>query len=153
MKRILDCLVSYFGLDEEERPTYRRYFCYHIVAGPGPTAGAGVASITTLAIYDDNERCTYCQNFHAVQRGGPTAAIARALRYLDAYHGKDRLRRVQSEIRGLGGDPLTEAALPARSAPYRVPPLPGNSADDRLLTADQLPFRVPPLPGNSAPKG
>jgi hypothetical protein len=120
--RILDCLVIYFGLDEEERPTYRRYFCYHIVAGPGSTAGAGAASISKLAIHDDIERCTSYQTFHAVDTGGPAAAIARALRYLDAYHGKGRLRRVQSEIRGLGSD------LPARPAPFRVPPLQGDSA-------------------------
>ena len=56
MNRILDCLVSYFGLDEKERPTYRRYFQYHIVAGPGAAAGSGVASITTLAIFDDAQR-------------------------------------------------------------------------------------------------
>ena len=117
MKRILDCLVSYFGLDEKGRPSYRRYFCYHIVAGPGPTAGSGVASITTLAIYDENERCTSCQNFHAVDTGGPAAAITRALRYLNAYHGKDRLRRVQSEFRDLVIDPRVEVPARASAAP------------------------------------
>ena len=34
MTEMLDCLVSYIGLDENERPTYQRYFCYHIVAAP-----------------------------------------------------------------------------------------------------------------------
>jgi hypothetical protein len=131
MKRILDCLVNYFGLDEDERPTYRRYFCYHIVAGPGPMAGAGVASITTLAIYDENERCTSCQNFHAAGTGGAPAAIAKAIRYLDAYHGQDRLRRVQSEIRGLGGDPPAEATPPARPAIFRVPPRQGDFTPKR----------------------
>jgi hypothetical protein len=116
----LDCLVSYFGLDENERPSYRRYFCYHIVAGPGPTADAGVASITTLAIHDENERCTYCQNFHTVERGGPPAAIAKAIRYLDAYHGNDRLRRVQSESRGLSGDSSADAPALTHPAPFRV---------------------------------
>jgi hypothetical protein len=114
VERIVDCLVSYFGLDEEERPTYRRYFCYHIVAGPGPTIGAGMASITTLAISNEKERCTSCQNLHAVERGGPVAAIAKAIRYLDAYHKGGHLRRVQSEIRGLDSDPLAEAVFPAR---------------------------------------
>jgi hypothetical protein len=112
MKRILDCLVSYFGLDEDGRPTYRRYFCYHIVAGPGPTAGSGVASITTLAIYDESERCLSCQNLHAVDTGGPKTALTRALRYLDAYHGEERLRRVQSEIRDLGDVPPVEVISP-----------------------------------------
>jgi len=104
MKRILDCLVSYFGLDEDERPTYRRYFCYHILAGSGPTTGLGVASIAARAVYDEAERCTSCQNFHVVDTGGPAAAIAAALRYLDSYHERDHLRKVQSDIRGLDGD-------------------------------------------------
>jgi hypothetical protein len=105
MTRMLDCLVSYFGLDENERAGVRRYFCYHIVAGPGPTTGAGVASITTLALHDETERCTYCQNFHTVKAGGPAAAMAAAVQYLDAYHERDHLRKVQSDIRGLQGDP------------------------------------------------
>jgi hypothetical protein len=109
MKRILDCLVSYFGLDEDGRPTSRRYFCYHIVAGPGPTPGAGVATIATLAISDASQRCTSCQHLHAVPTGGPPAALARALRYLEAYHEGERLRRVRSEVRGLGGELPAEA--------------------------------------------
>jgi hypothetical protein len=108
MKRLLDCLVSYFGLDEDEQPAYRRYFCYHIIAGPGPTAGAGVASITTVAIYSEAENCTYCQHWHTVERGGPEAALRAALRYLDLYHDGDRLRRVQSEIRGLDSTPAPD---------------------------------------------
>jgi hypothetical protein len=100
MTRMHDCLVSYFGIDEHQRPTYRRYFLYHIVAGPGPTSGSGVVSITTLAIFDNAERCTSCQHFHVVSAGGPAAAIAKAIQYLDAYHAEDRLRKMQSEIRG-----------------------------------------------------
>ena len=47
MTRMLDCLVNYFGLDEDEQPGYRRYFCYHVIAGPGAAAvtlgcGSGV---------------------------------------------------------------------------------------------------------------
>jgi hypothetical protein len=120
MTRILDCLVNYFGLDEEERPAFGRYFCYHIIAGPGPTAEAGVASITTLAIYDEHERCLSCQNFHVVETGGPAAAITKAIRYLDAYHAEDRVRRVQSEIRGLSGDAPAEASSLAVPPPFRV---------------------------------
>jgi hypothetical protein len=51
-------------------PGYRRYFCYHIVAGPGPTAGAGVAVITTVAVHNQAERSTYCATFDAVEVGG-----------------------------------------------------------------------------------
>jgi hypothetical protein len=110
MKHVLDCLVSYFGLDEEERPTYRRYFCYHIVAGPGPTAGAGVAVVTALAVHDESQRCDSCRNFHTAEAGGPAAALAEAVRYLDGFHERDHLRKVQSDIRGLPGDQATGAA-------------------------------------------
>ena len=106
MNRLLDCLVSYFGLDEEERPNNRRYFCYHILAGPGPAEGSGVATITTVAVADEGERCNYCQNFHSVQDGGPEAAMAAALRALDLFHAQDHVRRTQSEIRGQNGAPL-----------------------------------------------
>jgi hypothetical protein len=45
---MLDCLVNYFGLDENDRPGLRRYFSYHILAGPGPTSESGVAWIVDL---------------------------------------------------------------------------------------------------------
>jgi hypothetical protein len=121
MNRILDCLVSYFALDDRERPTYGRYFCYHVVAGPGPTAGAGVAAVTMLAVHDDSERCTSCQNFHTVKAGGPAAAMAAAVRYLDAYHEEDHLQKVQSDTRALGTDPTRIAAAPALQTTGRVP--------------------------------
>ena len=109
MAPMLDCLVNYFGLDENKRPEFRRHFCYHILAGPGPTADSGVASITTLAVYDETQRCTYCEHVHMAETGGPAAAIAAAIRYLDSYHEPDRLRRVQSDIRGLDNDRLAAA--------------------------------------------
>jgi hypothetical protein len=104
MTQMLDCLVSYFGLDEDEQPSFRRYFCYHILASAGPTAGTGVASVTTLAVHDNTERCISCQNFHTVEAGGPVAAITAAVRHLDAYHHQDHLRKVESAIRGLDGN-------------------------------------------------
>jgi hypothetical protein len=107
--RMLDCMVSYFGLDENERPGYRRYFCYHILAGPGPTAGSGVAVITTVALHNESERCTYCQHVHPAEVGGPAAALAAAVRYLDAFHSLDHMAKVQSEVRGLPGDHATGA--------------------------------------------
>jgi hypothetical protein len=116
MTRMVDCLVSYFGLDENERVEVRRYFCYHIFAGPGPTAGTSVALITTLALHDQDQRCTYCQNFHMVP-GGPVAALAAAIQYLDIYHGLDHLRKVQSDIRGLQNDLMADAV----PSPGRVP--------------------------------
>ena len=116
MTRILDCMVSYFGLDEDEQPQARRYFSYHIVAGPGPTMGAGVAAITTLALHDEAERCTYCQTFHMVEAGGPAAALAAAIHYLDGFHRQDHVRKVQSDIRGLEGDRTADAGQSPRRA-------------------------------------
>jgi hypothetical protein len=101
--------VSYFGLDENERPGYQRYFCYHVVAGPGPTPGAGLAVVTTLAVHDPSQRCTSCDAIHRAESGGPVAALVAALRYLDTYHGEDHLWKVQSEVRGL------DAPAPARA--------------------------------------
>ena len=99
MSEIMDCLVNYFSLNVGEDGVPRRYFSYHIVAGPGPTPDSGVASIATLAVFHPSEHCDYCTVFHAVQQGGPAAAIVKAIRYLDAYHEEDRLRKVQTTFR------------------------------------------------------
>jgi hypothetical protein len=99
MAEIMDCLVNYFSENTGEDGVPRRYFSYHIVAGPGPTLDSGVASIATLAVFNSNERCDYCAVFHAVKVGGPAAAIIKAIRYLDAYHENDRLHKVQTAIR------------------------------------------------------
>ena len=112
MAPLLDCLVSYFGLDEYGRPSDWRYFCYHVLAGPGPTPGSGAAAVVTVAVYDESKRCTYCKHFHTVEAGGPAAALAAALRYLDAYHGSDRLHKVLSATRGLRGEQPTGTAAP-----------------------------------------
>jgi hypothetical protein len=118
---MLDCLVSYFGQGEDGVPAPRRYFCYHVIAGPGPTATAGVATVVTLAVHDEDQRCTSCQAFHAVPTGGPAAALAKAIRYLDAYHEGDRLRKVQSEVRDL------EAGRPPDTRPPRAAPAPPDT--------------------------
>jgi hypothetical protein len=97
---MLERLVSYFGLDEYGKPTSRRFFFYKIIAGPGPDAHSGVASIITLALSNPSDRCNSCQRFHTIERGGAVAAMAAAIRYLDAYHTGDRLQKVESDIRG-----------------------------------------------------
>jgi hypothetical protein len=102
MARMIDCLVNYFGLDENDQPDYRRYFCYHVIGGPGPTEASGVATIATLAVQREDERCTYCQTFHTVETGGPTAAVAEAIRYLDDVHRGKHMWKVQTEVRGAG---------------------------------------------------
>jgi hypothetical protein len=111
MRQIVDCLVNYFGPNNREGIPVR-YFFYHILGGPGPTAEGGVAHITTLAVSEERELCTACQMVHAVQTGGPEAAIAKAVRYLDAYHEGDLLRKVQSPLRGLNSEP---SATPSSS--------------------------------------
>jgi hypothetical protein len=125
MNTILDCLVSYFGLDEHEQPTYRRYFCYHIIAGPGTTPGSGVALITTLATDDGERPYSFGQKLHAVQGGGPREAIAKAIAYLDMYHENNRLCRVRSKIRGEG----------RRNEPAGMP---GGAADAALVQAGHV---------------
>jgi hypothetical protein len=99
MAEMLDCFVNYFTEDTNDEGMPRRYLSYHIVAGPGPSPEGGVASITPLAAYDENTICDTCERVFAVKAGGPAAAIAAALVYMDAYHEGDRLRKVQSGIR------------------------------------------------------
>jgi rhodanese-related sulfurtransferase len=121
LSQLLDCLVNYFSYAEDGEGMPSRYFVYHVVGGPGATAGAGVAVVHTLAVYAGGERCESCQDFHVVREGGPAAAIDKALRYLDAFHGGDRLRKVRTAIRGdgpVGGGrvlrPDPDAELPLR---------------------------------------
>jgi hypothetical protein len=98
-KPMFERLVTYFGLDEADAPTSRRFLSYKIIAGPGPSEDAGLASIITLALSDQRERCGYCQNVHTVEKGGAEAAMAAAIHYLDAYHSGERLRKVESDVR------------------------------------------------------
>jgi hypothetical protein len=99
MAEMLDCLVSYFSEETNAEGLPNRYLAYHVVAGPGPRAEGGVASITPLAAYDENGICETCERVIAVKAGGPAAALEEALVYMDAYHEGDRLRKVQSEVR------------------------------------------------------
>jgi hypothetical protein len=112
MAQIIDCLVSYFGLDERQEPVLWRHYCYHIIGSPGPTANSGVAFVTTLAVYNESERCSHCQTFHAVETGGAAAAVDKAVRYLDTVYQEERVQKVQSELRGLGEH---------RPAPFTLP--------------------------------
>src|SRR5438132_519099 len=99
MAEMLDCFVNFFSEDTNDEGMPRRYLSYQVVAGPGPGAEAGVASITPLAAYDENEICNTCESVFAVTAGGPAAAMEEALVYMDAYHEGNGLRKVQSEIR------------------------------------------------------
>jgi hypothetical protein len=96
---MMDCMVSYFSHNGDSAGPPRRYYCYHLVAGPGPTDEAGVATITTLAVHEGDRPCDYCAKWFFAETGGPEAALARALRYLDAFHDGRRLRRVVSQVR------------------------------------------------------
>jgi hypothetical protein len=99
MTQMKDCMVSYFSANGNGEGVPRRYYCYLVVAGPGPMDGAGVATITTLAIHEGDRPCSSCRNCFFAPSGGPEAALALALHYLDAYHQGDRLRRVVSGSR------------------------------------------------------
>ena len=99
MGEMIDCMVSYFGCNGNNEGVPRRYYCYLLVAGPGPTDEAGVATITTLAVHQEDRPCDYCTNWFFAPHGGPEAALARALLYLDAFHHGHHLRRVTSQVR------------------------------------------------------
>jgi|GEM_PF-3533007 len=101
MAEMLECLVSYFSAEADAEGMPRRYLAYRIIAGPGPSAEGGIASITPLAAYDENEICDTCERVFAVKTGGPAAAMEEALVYMDAYHEGNSLRKVRSEIRSL----------------------------------------------------
>jgi len=121
---LVDCLTSYFGFGDDGE--LNRYFCYHVIGGPGPTLGSGVASVVPVAVYDKGERCVGCRDFHVAPTGGPAAAVEKALRYLDAYHEEDRLRKVQTALRGLSSDkgmaaaPTTGGPAPRGAEPARA---------------------------------
>jgi hypothetical protein len=99
MAEMLDCFVTYFSEETNAEGMPRRYLAYHVVAGPGPTPEAGIASIALLAVYDENEICNTCARVFGVQAGGPGRAMDEALVYMDAYHEGTLLRKVQSEVR------------------------------------------------------
>lgn len=113
---MVDCLVNYFGFNDEGE--LNRYFCYHILGGPGPTPAGGVASIVLVSVYDETQRCIGgCQNLQVVETGGPAAAVAKALHFLDAYHEGDRLRKVQTALRR----PAAPARASVRSTDIALP--------------------------------
>jgi hypothetical protein len=96
-----------------------------------------VATITTLTVYDEKERCSYCQKLHVVDRGGPAAAVAKAIRYLDSYHEGDRMMRVQSDFRGLGGEPPARTASAAETF---AAPAPDGTSEGIAVAPAALPW-------------
>jgi hypothetical protein len=97
MAEMLDCLVSYYSATAHKDGMPLQYLCYRIIAGPGPTTDGGVAVITLLGAKNPGESDLY-HHLHAVQVGGPRAALTAALNYLDVVHQKDDLARAQTEI-------------------------------------------------------
>lgn len=98
MAEMLDCLVSYYSATAHCDGMPLQYVCYKVVSGPGPTAEGGVAVITLLGAKNPRDSNLY-HHLHAVQVGGPEAALQAALKYLDATQQKDDLARVQTEVR------------------------------------------------------
>src|SRR4051794_23041239 len=97
MTQLLDCLVTYFTTTEDGLP--RRYYCYHLVAGPGAPPDGGVASITLRSGPAPAHSGGGFQDFHAVRAGGPDMALVKALNSLDAYPQNDPLHRARSDVR------------------------------------------------------
>jgi hypothetical protein len=91
-------LVTYYGLNEAGEPTSRRFLSYKVIAGPGPTEDSGLASIVILALSNPSEPRLYYETFHTVEEGGPAAAMAAAIQYLDACHNGQRLQKVESDV-------------------------------------------------------
>jgi hypothetical protein len=75
MAEMLDCLVTWLSEDANEEGLPRRYLSYHVIAGPGPSRDGGVASITPLAAYDENEICNRCERVFASARFSPRSAV------------------------------------------------------------------------------
>ena len=75
-------MVSYFSSNGNGDGSPRRYYCYLVVAGPGPTAGSGVATITTLAVHGGDTPCGYCPNFFFARSGGPQEVLNRSSQLL-----------------------------------------------------------------------
>jgi rhodanese-related sulfurtransferase len=98
MAEILDCLVTYMSAKAHADGMPSKYICYHVVSGPGPVEGSGVASIGVVATTDASER-HIDHLIHAAITGGPRAAIDLALHYVEAEHQGDSLERLQTEIR------------------------------------------------------
>lgn len=99
MAELMDCMVNYFSFTTDRAGIPRQSCCYLVVAGPGPTDDAGVATITTLAAHQGDALCDACQHWFIAHRGGPEAALAQALRHLDAWHEGQRLHKVVSSLR------------------------------------------------------
>ncbi len=128
MAEMLDCLVNYFSGDATENGTPRLYICYRLVAGPGVTPDGGVAIITVLAA-NHSGVWEVAERFHAVSEGGPSAALAKTLRYLESFHDDQYARKVQSEIRGIAchdqwfGQPEGSQHCRATVAAPRIEPM------------------------------
>jgi hypothetical protein len=124
MSEMVDCLVSYFSVKAHRDGMPLQYLCYRVIGGPGPTAQGGVAVITLVGTKNPSETELY-HYLHAVQTGGPRAAVNAALNYLDAVHMKSDLARAQTEVRCtpcvVQADECEDLsiALPAASPPAR----------------------------------
>jgi rhodanese-related sulfurtransferase len=100
MAEMLDCLVNYFSGETNEHGVPRLYVCYRVISGPGMTDAGALAAITVLAA-NHSGVWEACERFHAVDEGGPCAALAKTLRYLDAFHDDHYTRKVQTETRSV----------------------------------------------------
>jgi hypothetical protein len=134
MAEMLECLVSYCSATAHRDGMPLQYLCYRIVSGPAPTPAGGVAVITLLGAKNPGESDLY-HCLHAVQVGGPRAALMAALNYLDAVHCKDELARAQTEIRCT---PCVERERDGPGLAFHDSPLPEGGGERQLEGEDGI---------------
>jgi hypothetical protein len=78
--------VTYNESEKDEYGMPRVWYHYLIVAKPGPQPGSGIASILSLSKARATGIAQGPSNVVSVPRGGPDAALAKAVEYLDSQH-------------------------------------------------------------------
>jgi hypothetical protein len=137
MPKMFDCLVSYYSVNAHRDGMPLQYLCYRVLSGPGPIAAGGVAVITLLGAKNPADGNLY-HSLHAVQVGGPRAALAAALKYLDIVHRKDDLARVRSKIRCM---PCLEPRAGASDFSQELSTLTSPDAERDVPTDDRITVR------------
>jgi hypothetical protein len=78
--------VTYNESEKDEYGQPKVWYHYLIVAKPGPQPGSGVASIIPLSKARADGIAEGPSDVASVSRGGPDAALAKAVEYLDGHH-------------------------------------------------------------------
>jgi hypothetical protein len=78
--------MSYFGEGNDQHGMPDPWYHYLVVAGPGPRAGSGVASIVSLSEARATGLAQGPSHTLVAPDGGPEAALSRAEEFLDSQH-------------------------------------------------------------------